>query len=80
MVNCDDGPLMLAKLLIALAMAMVPIAPPGSYDFIWGSKAIFIQSAYIIILAIACYVDVTLGLLFSALVVAISIQKRYVRN
>lgn len=73
----DEKVTLFTKLFVALTMATVPVAPSGAYNFIWGSNAFIIQAACIVVISIACFVDVTLGLLLTALAIAVSIQKQY---
>ena len=64
----------LAKYFITLVTAMVPMARPGSYRFIWGEYAIPLQVAFMIVLIVACYVDLVLGLVLASIPVALAIQ------
>ena len=65
----------LSKLFTAIAIAVVPMAPAGSYDFIW--RSLVIQMLILVAIAGACVVDVTLGLLLAAFAISVSVQKRY---
>lgn len=72
-----SNPLLLAKLVVALAIALVPMAPDGTFEVIWGRHGLLIQGAYILLLAAASYADIALGMLMAALVICIAVQRRY---
>lgn len=80
MVN-DARMLLFAKLLILSMIIAVPMAPPGTYTFLWSPSYghIIMRVFFLILLTLACITDMTLGLLLAALAISLSVQERYSR-
>jgi hypothetical protein len=82
-INLDQGllhsrvNLIFLKVLVALAVAVSPVLPPQTFAVLFGPHKLIAQSLAVLIIVLACLLDVVLGLLFVALVITVSIQRYY---
>lgn len=74
----NDRMLLFAKLLVLSMVICVPLAPPGAYQGLFSKNCYFLtQGLMLVVLGIACAVDIPLGLLFAALILSAAVQQRY---
>ena len=65
--------LSILRYLATLVIATIPLAPAGMYDILWHPLS---QGIIVVAIGIVCYIDVTMGAVLAALVIALAIQKK----
>ena len=65
----------LSKLIVALAIALRPLAPPNSYSIVFSNGAFV--GGLLLLVSLAAYVDVVLGFLTLSLVVSAALHNKY---
>ncbi len=74
----NDRPIMLAKLLLITAISMIPLIPSKVLIVLNAEKnSTLLVTASLLVMAIAAYIDVTLGLLITAILISMNISMNY---